>query len=173
MPEQLELLEWLESQPNRYARVVDLPVQFRDGVFLGGCVAEKLINAATVEPGQNPHSAFWTPHIGTGYAPWPDIVAGLAPDASFCVRATDHGCIELAKWLPGERPDAGGAVRSTADTTTPFNNPSVPVTKQQAADAWGGSMTVQQLTSLMRGGKVPYRELTRQSFIFSCDDIPA
>lgn len=53
-----------------------------------------------------------------------------------------------------------------------FPNPSAPMSKKDAADAWGGSMQVRKLTELMQSGKVRYSQLTRQQFIFSRDDIP-
>ncbi|MCZ6652961.1 MAG: hypothetical protein O7D91_08030 [Planctomycetota bacterium] len=53
-----------------------------------------------------------------------------------------------------------------------FPNPSTPMTKSKAADKWGGDMTVDKLTSQMVSGKVKYRKLNRQTFIFCCDDVP-
>jgi len=54
----------------------------------------------------------------------------------------------------------------------PFPNPSAPMSKKDAADAWGGGMTVKKLSGLMESKKVRYVELNRETFVFCRDDIP-
>ena len=53
-----------------------------------------------------------------------------------------------------------------------FPNPSAPMTKKDAADAWGGAMTVKKLTELMKNGTVRYKQLSREKWIFCRDDVP-
>lgn len=60
----------------------------------------------------------------------------------------------------------------TAEPLVDFPNPSAPISKKDAADAWGGDMTVKKLTELMTSGKVRFRQLSRQMFIFCRDDVP-
>lgn len=70
--------------------------------------------------------------------------------------------------LPGAKPEEkpGGGVQYG------FPNPSEPMTKQKAADAWGTNMTAHKLTTLMKRGKVRHCEFSRQSWVFCCDDVP-
>lgn len=64
------------------------------------------------------------------------------------------------------------AAASTGSAKPNFPNPSAPMSKAQAADRWGGEMTVDKLTSLMNAGTVRFLSLNRQTFIFCRDDVP-
>jgi len=71
-----------------------------------------------------------------------------------------------AKMLPG------AAEGEPEKPLIPFPNPSAPMSKKDAADAWGGGMTVKKLGGLMGSKRVRYVELNRETFVFCCDDIP-
>ncbi len=64
------------------------------------------------------------------------------------------------------------AIMTIDDADADVPNPSAPLSKKEAAAAWGGSMTVKKLTMLMKSGKIKYKELDRQTFIFCRDQIP-
>jgi len=67
---------------------------------------------------------------------------------------------------------AMSAEAATPGSTIDFPNPSQPMSKKNAADGWGGDMTEKKLTALMASGKVRYKELNRETFIFCLDDMP-
>lgn len=54
-----------------------------------------------------------------------------------------------------------------------ISNPSAPICKKEAAQAWGKGMTVKKLSGLMESGKIRYKEFNRQTFIFDRDQIPS
>lgn len=74
---------------------------------------------------------------------------------------------------PQDAPQATAGDASAGRFAQPgFPVPSKPISKKTAVGEWGGSMTVDKLTSLMKKGRVRYLELDRQMFIFCCDDVP-
>ncbi len=75
-----------------------------------------------------------------------------------------------------ERHGDGKATAANAEPDKPidvdFPNPSAPISKKYAADAWGGGMGVRKLTELMESGRVRHKKLSRQLFIFCREDVP-
>ena len=91
----------------------------------------------------------------------------------------------LSAWLDDAREDLQASVGAApqgdgdvgdganAESVQPnFPNPSRPMSKKQAVGEWGGAMTVDKLTSLIKSERVRCQELNRQLFIFCCDDVP-
>lgn len=58
------------------------------------------------------------------------------------------------------------------DPAVPFPNPSAPISKKEAADAWGGSMTTKVLNRAIETGELRAKRITRQRWIFCRDDAP-
>ncbi len=58
------------------------------------------------------------------------------------------------------------------DVADPIQNPSAPMTKSQAAGYIGNRCSVHTVNLLMRSGSLPYKQLSRQTFIFCRDQYP-
>jgi len=76
----------------------------------------------------------------------------------------------LAPRQIGTAPEAAG--QASEPLNIDFPNPSAPLCLKEAADRWGGQMTRKKLRELMNSGKVRYRKLSRQRFIFCKMDAP-
>jgi hypothetical protein len=75
--------------------------------------------------------------------------------------------------FPNPSPSAAGTGADEPEhPLIPLPSPSAPMSKKNAADAWGGDMTEKKLTGFMASGKVRYKELNRETFIFCLDDMP-
>lgn len=69
------------------------------------------------------------------------------------------------------------ATKSDGSTTkkpllSQLPNPSLSMSKNEAAAMWGGDMTVKKLTGRMKAGKLRAEKINRQSWFFCLDDFP-
>ena len=95
----LVLVEWLESQPGRFARVVNVPYALLDADLFTVCDYDGMIEFATLQPGTHPNSAMWHGCANGQYKAWGDVLPDLDPDNhTFLVRATGKGRGELSTW---------------------------------------------------------------------------
>lgn len=156
-----ELLEALEKhdQPMAYP---ELPEHLRNRDLIDVCVHRGLVCYLSRYKGRGGY-------LGSGT--WNENLSAIERDT---------GTNNLEAYLFLEITSSGHAVLvehrvmqcGGDEQASYFPNPSAPMTKKDTADAWGGSMTARKLTDLMENGQVRYRQLSRQRFIFSRDDIP-
>jgi len=108
-------------------------------------------------------------------------VFGLCGRPDLKLMATPYRCYRLssagAAVLRTHHAPPGDSSKDSLDdldqaAAEDFPNPSAPMSKKNAADAWGGEMTEKKLTNLMKRHRVRFRELNRETFIFCLDDMP-
>lgn len=100
---------------------------------------------------------------------WDNFFPPIGGDWSWNPDTFDGICKALrliAKTREGSHDDANPSLN------VEISNPTRPMTKSEAKRLMGlGS--VDALSDRMRNGKITYRKLSRQSFVFSLDDFPA